>query len=563
MVAALRAEPRYDPRADEVEALDARLVVLSRTAAPLRRALARIASRLVKTQSWAPLGFARPADYARERPGLSARELHDLAHVDAALAALPAIDAALASGRLGWTKARLLCRVATPADEARWLELAERLSAAALAREVRACDVGAAAEALPDDEPGEREVLRVRAPRWVLQKWGNVMRTLRCVAGEWLPTETCAELVAAEVLSAVGLDTDAAAAPRVVALRRAAEACETGPGAEGSAVAAAPPVSPFVAALTEGLDAADRLELDARLCRAAALERGLLARLGPLLLAFVSAGGPAAFGFRGLDAYARERLGMSARKARALLRVERACVRSPALAAAWRAGRITGSQAQALVALVLAPGAEPFHDAWLARAAAVTERRLEDDVDHALASGDFDPSHLPALPAGLQIGARPTLAEPNETWVANVPSDVGRLFRACLHTAQRRLDASPGAALEAMFDHCIATWRARPGGRRRLPPEQRVFERDGWRCTVPGCTSQRSLHAHHIVFRSAGGGDEDANLTTLCAFHHQRGVHAGVIRVSGRAPDGLVFELPLGRFGAGDVLLGPEGRERF
>jgi 5-methylcytosine-specific restriction endonuclease McrA len=156
----------------------------------------------------------------------------------------------------------------------------------------------------------------------------------------------------------------------------------------------------------------------------------------------------------------------------------------------------------------------------------------------------------------VQTGARPTLAEPNETWVANVPSDVGRLFRACLHTVQRRLNASPGAALEAMFDHCLATWRARPGGR-RLPPEQRVFERDGWRCTVPGCTSQRSLHAHHIVFRSAGGGDEDANLTTLCAFHHQRGVHAGVIRVSGRAPDGLVFELPLGRFGAGDVVLPP------
>jgi hypothetical protein len=28
-----------------------------------------------------------------------------------------------------------------------------------------------------------------------------------------------------------------------------------------------------------------------------------------------------------------------------------------------------------------------------------------------------------------------------------------------------------------------------------------------------------------------------------------------VIRVSGRAPDGLVFELPVGRFGAGDRVL--------
>jgi 5-methylcytosine-specific restriction endonuclease McrA len=103
-----------------------------------------------------------------------------------------------------------------------------------------------------------------------------------------------------------------------------------------------------------------------------------------------------------------------------------------------------------------------------------------------------------------------------------------------------------------MFDHCLATWRARPD---RAPAAHRVFERDGWRCTVPGCTSQRNLHAHHVVFRSAGGSDEDENLTTLCAFHHQRGVHTGAIHVSGSAPGGLVFELPLGRFRAGDVVL--------
>jgi 5-methylcytosine-specific restriction endonuclease McrA len=104
-----------------------------------------------------------------------------------------------------------------------------------------------------------------------------------------------------------------------------------------------------------------------------------------------------------------------------------------------------------------------------------------------------------------------------------------------------------------MFVHCIATWKPKPIGRR--PREERVFERDGWRCTVPGCTSQRNLHAHHVVFRSAGGSDDDANLTTLCAAHHQRGVHAGVIRITGRAPGSLVFELPLGRFASGDRAL--------
>jgi hypothetical protein len=146
------------------------------------------------------------------------------------------------------------------------------------------------------------------------------------------------------------------------------------------------------------------------------------------------------------------------------------------------------------------------------------------------------------------------LDEPNHTWVANVPADVGRLFRACLCTVARRLNASPGAALEAMFDHAIDTWWL------SSPREHRVFERDGYRCTVPGCTSQRNLHAHHVLFRSAGGGDDLANLTTLCAAHHQRGVHAGVIRISGRAPGELVFEMPLGRFASGDLRLAARAR---
>jgi hypothetical protein len=240
---------------------------------------------------------------------------------------------------------------------------------------------------------------------------------------------------------------------------------------------------------------------------------------------------------------------VSPRKVRALLRLERACAVAPALAAAWRSGRITGSQAQALVPLVLAPGSEPFHVAWMEHTEGVTVRRFEDDVDGALASGIFDPAllpDLPDLPEGVQIGARHMAGQETDVWVANVPADVGRLFRACLCSLARRLDTGPGAALEAMFDHCIETWR------QPTPREHRVFARDGWRCTVPGCTSYRNLHAHHVVFRSAGGADDPANLTTLCAAHHQRGVHAGVIRITGRAPDALVFELPVGRFRSGD-----------
>ncbi len=563
---AVVADSRYDPRCDTVAALDARLAVLARSGAPLRRALARIAGEFVRRRAWEPLGFVRPADYARERPGLSARELHDLAHVDAALAKLPAIDRALTTGQLGWTKARLVCRVATPESEAHWLAVAGRLSAAALSREVRAIDVGAleAGGAEPqEDAAGEREVLRVRVPKRVKAKWGVVKRSLRRVAGEWLPNETCAELVAAEVLSAIGREVDdAEPAPHAKRGRTAVADFDHVPELAPPPAARSAPAR-FVEALLTGLEEADARELDQRLCRAAALERGLLARIGPLLLAFANLRGAYQLGFRSLDAYARERLGMSPREAHALLRLERACALAPVIGDAWREGRLTCSKAHTLVPIVLAPGSEPWHAAWIERAAEVTVRRLEDDVELALATDALDPTLLPGLPAaglcdrkapadplalpeGVQIGAEYRDGGETDVWVANVPAEVARLFRACLCSVARRLNTSQGRALEAMFDHSIASWWV------PTPRAHHVFARDGWRCTVPGCTSQRNLHAHHVLFRSAGGSDDGQNLITLCAAHHQRCVHGGVIRISGRAPDALVFEMPLGRFRSGD-----------
>ena len=109
-----------------------------------------------------------------------------------------------------------------------------------------------------------------------------------------------------------------------------------------------------------------------------------------------------------------------------------------------------------------------------------------------------------------------------------------------------------------MLDHAIAVW-SEPES--RVSRAHRVFARDGWRCTVPGCSSFRNLHDHHIVFRSAGGSDELSNRTTLCAWHHLRGVHAGIVRCTGGAPGELRFELglrpgraPLAVYRSGDRL---------
>ncbi len=143
--------------------------------------------------------------------------------------------------------------------------------------------------------------------------------------------------------------------------------------------------------------------------------------------------------------------------------------------------------------------------------------------------------------------------------------EVAQLLRAVLATVQRRLERMRGCpcrrsdALEAMLDHALATWRPKKRTRR----DHVVFERDGWRCTVPGCSSYRNLHRHHIVFRSHQGSNHRSNLTTMCACHHQRGVHGHVLRCTGAAPDGLRFELglradgpPLVAYGPGEALMG-------
>jgi hypothetical protein len=142
------------------------------------------------------------------------------------------------------------------------------------------------------------------------------------------------------------------------------------------------------------------------------------------------------------------------------------------------------------------------------------------------------------------------------------PRDVARLFHAALCTMRRHLERrtgrlpTPGEAFEAMLDHALESWAPQ----RRRSRELAVFERDGWRCTVPGCSSLRNFHDHHVVFRSKGGSDELSNRTTLCAWHHLRAVHRGLVRCTGTAPHTLRFELgvraaapPLVAFCSGDI----------
>jgi hypothetical protein len=567
------------------------LVASPRSRAPLRFVLARIAARLVASRAWERLGFARLADYARERTGLSARQLQDLARTSERLAALPALEAALAAGRLGWSQARLVARVATPEDEARWIAFARQVPVRALEHAVRAVDLGSLeGSALETDEDGGDPTYKVgivvRCTPRVRAKFHGARALARRVAGEALPVWACMEAVAAEALSAlpVGVespdDGDALAAagqcgeageggacwaerstarPRALPLPReeplaadsvseAANVCETH-RLDPLSLVGDSPVSLLAdgptASLLAGLEHADAFEIDARLRRAISLEQRLDAELAGLLADLARTRGYRLRGFPTLEGFARDRLGISPRKARALLRIERAAARCPELRRAFASGRLSWVQVQALLAVLAMCDAEGERIRWIEFAEEVSVRRLEDEVDRALTCGGGGPEQE------RQTCAQPTPAETEpETarFLFNAPPDVARLFHATVCSVRRMLERangrlpSEGSAIEWMFDHAWEAWGANQPCVRR---EHQVFERDGWRCTVPGCSSYRNLHDHHIVFRAAGGSDAPGNRTTLCAWHHLRGVHAARVRCTGIAPGALVFELGL------------------
>ena len=564
----------------------ARIAELARSRGGQRLALAACAAQLVQRRAWSQLAFARLDDYGRERLGYSGRSLYDLAHTHRKLESLPAAQAALLSGALSWTKARLVARVATPENEAKWLRFARALSADALEKQVRAVDrgaleSGAGLEAALDEDgrPTGNETFWIRrCSASTSAKWFRTRQAANRVAGHACPPAVALEMVVAEVLSLVPLE-EPAAEPLAQGAPPATQLPESRPPT-GSA---APPLPseptpssqhtgpapqrggelpPTLVPWLEGLDTTSALELDRRLRGLVALEQSLDFRIGELLV-FVAAGrGYRRLGHPSLGSFARERLGMSPSRARALLRLARAAHLCPELRSGYRSGRLSWLKAQSLLPLLTQRACQPYRRRWLALAERTTVRRLENDVAHAVAHGHIDP-------AQCQIRAKPTDSQAPPTPVpgATPPPGAGRLFivaprsvtrlaQAALCSVRRRIErhvgrpVTPEEGFEAMLDYVLEAWGHSQG---RPRPEHRVFERDDWRCAVPACSSYRNLHAHHIVPRSRGGGDSPANLVTLCAFHHLRGVHARLLSITGRAPDELDFELPWGRFRSGDV----------
>jgi hypothetical protein len=520
----------------------------------------------------------------------------------------------------------VLAEVAVPADDAQWLERARTQTVEGLVALVGAMRGGRGAptpteDDFLEDEPSAR--LRIACPGRVRVLWRHTLELARRAAGEPLPTWGAAELIAAEGIA--GRPAGMSVGDRVLRVwlrltrrrsrgrtgeadagRGAVAPCATKPAPRADAARAGNAVTPDAIAveapsvvdevvenppadLVADVSDLDAFALDARLREAMQAIRTAEPQIGRHLRLLVDHHLYRALGFRSVDAYVRECLGISPRKAWALIKVEKTARRTPEFGEAYARGTLSWVRALTIIPVLDRVTA----GAWIARAHTVTVRRLTDEVSWVLDQRDVHglevPLALPPLDAVLispmtaaraavtesgnaspsaeeraaecheassvQIGAcAVSSAVSSAAWTQSVtpprgllevcdaeidftgPLTVVALFRDAMEAFDRAGEPR-WVAVERLLNGVIAEWEAQP--RHRDP----VFARDGWRCRVPACSARRELQDHHLTFRSRGGSNARSNRIAICAAHHLHGIHAGVIRASGRAPHAVRWEL--------------------
>ncbi|HEV8701036.1 MAG TPA: HNH endonuclease [Candidatus Polarisedimenticolia bacterium] len=459
-----------------------------------------------------------------------------------------------------------------------------------------------AATTAPIDEEREGRWESFRCPEQIRGRWEYALEICRASAGSDAPAWQCAEYIAADFLAGVpdlpsmlarGCQDGAASETEFDDPLTEDDPCPAGKSPCGQddgvdlfeEVLAtyerrhgsnrwAPPENPEVILPDDVRDdpADGPRDLDDRLRALIRLRQNLAWQQGRLLRTLVALGLHREIGFLSFESYCRERVGFGLRRARQLIALDRRLTGLPRIADAYRGGDLSWVQASSVVRVA----DRQSEEAWVRLATSVTVRRLRDEVniaagragDPGVRAGGLQPAGMtpsgeiePRSPrlgpwSGVQTCARsveePQAAEAGvQTWASWgtvrfwAPDDVARLWRHAIEVC--RLVA--GSALqdwecvESMLSSFRKTWEVTDGA--DWQRNYLIYERDGWRCRVPGCSSRRNLNAHHIFYRSQGGDDEGENLVTICATHHHQGFHASRLRC--HALPGGLFAWALGR----------------
>jgi hypothetical protein len=450
-------------------------------------------------------------DYAREALDLGKSAAEKLARLGVGLRTRPLLREALRSARVRLRAAQTVLPVAVGGAEAAWVERAAWCTVRELESAVRRARRGK-----PEPEPEEEWVrlgVRLEADERL------VVDAAFAVAAEVLPGSTRTEQLEAmsqEALADLAALAEDPATPRALGpafralspgerTRRAALEVEMERWASLALVPDWPAPGSFDDATT-----AD--EIDERLRAHARLRARWDAIVGYCAAAVKRGRLHLRLGFANFRHYVDERLSLDGKAVEQRAALEQRIWASPALQEARRQG-LSYERLR-----LLAPLPQEDIAGWISPAKALT---------------------VIALRRTLAREAERKMRTSGRMGVA-MPRSVAAVVAAAIDAARRVAGAalSPGRCLAFLATRFLEVWRPLVNPSRTR--SRKVRDRDGGCCQVPGC-SRRATHAHHIAFRSHGGGDEPENQVGLCAFHHLRCIHGGTLRVFGRAPDALVW----------------------
>ncbi len=558
--------------------LDGQMRLLARAHARLSLRLGEALQPMLKRSGYSALGYAKSADYCREELGASQSTAERMVRLHKGLQNFPLVNEAFLKGDLSECQVLLLLsRLPKLGDEAGWVEKARALTVRALEEEL-----GAEATEPRPCPAGERHY---RFTPGTMLDWHMGRELAGRLHGSDLNDAQFLEFLAAEFLAGPHpRPTDEpipeeAPPPREPRTRELWKVLEVEYGRwdyfdwQAIAVQLSPELQQPLPELPHERQSAIN---DLFLCR-----RRLHLHLGRMLFTFSRLSLWRDSGFASLGHYAQERLGLSTTTVHRLITRERLFLENPDVHEAVRDGQLTVSQADDL-ASVLKEVPDSCTPAWIAFARGTTTRNLasivkatcelaEVDRETFLMSNYLPPScderpwqirgrarrsdepvDLPALlgPIGVVVGWAatwiPTLtlhAKATLSLVVRVTEEILPVLEEAERVAGAR---TPTEAVQMFLDGFIATWSK--ADLQTRAQTRRLFEAADYRCQVPACTARVCLEAHHLHFRSQGGGNEDANLAVACKSHHHHGIHAGTIRAT-RTPDGAIL-WEMGIFGA-------------
>jgi len=459
----------------------------------------------------AQLGYAKRGDYSRERLDMAPRTAQKKVQLAKGLRDRPKLRDAVWLGIVTARKAEVVLSVARGDAEEEWVARAQKGTVRALANAVQAAG-GAVPE---EDEPWDAVYLDI--PRDLKPLAQRAFAAAGKIIGATAPAWERLEGILQEFNGAFARNGDDEAGeallhapvPDLEQLKAGLEELtqEWAFFDRGPAVVAPVPSEPVES---------DPWLLDAELRRLVRLRREWDDVFAHLAMIFRMLGLWRDAGFASFAHCCDELFGMGVRAVEQRIALARRLYALPALRQAMREGRVSYEKARLI--------------AWKATDVTVDDliRRAERTTCIALRRElDGEETAQMCTRRGMDI---------------RMPRGIRILLETALAAARAlaRKWIPESECLRMILQHFVDTWE--PVLKQRNTLQRRVLARDRGYCQVPIC-SLAAAQGHHIEYRSAGGSDEAENLVSLCAGHHLHGVHMGYVRVRGKAPDRLHWQL--------------------